>query len=101
MDLQREVESLLTAGEEAGAFLSEPGLLPAEPLRVGHRLGPYRILEQVAGGSDYAPHRIRFARALLELGETARARPVVERLLRARCREPELLELCKRRGIPV
>ncbi len=44
-------------------------------------------------------YRVRFARTLLELGETERARPGVERLLRERCNEPELLALCELRGI--
>jgi tetratricopeptide (TPR) repeat protein len=57
------------------------------------------LLEATLRTSDFVMHRLRFARTLLELGDTERARPVVERLLRERCNEPELLELCERRGV--
>jgi serine/threonine protein kinase len=58
------------------------------------------LLERALQQSEFGYHRLRFARTLLELGEVERARPVVERLLRERFRDPELLELCRRRGIP-
>jgi serine/threonine protein kinase len=57
------------------------------------------LLERALRVSDLSVHRLRFARTLLELGDMTRARPVVERLLREHSREPELLELCKKRGI--
>ncbi len=59
------------------------------------------LLGRVAQVSQLNVHRVRFARTLLELGDVARARPVVERLLREHTRDPELVELCKRRGIPI
>jgi len=44
-------------------------------------------------------HRQRYARALLELGERERARPVVERLVAEHTIDPELLELARRQGL--
>ena len=44
-------------------------------------------------------NRIGYARTLLELDDAARARPVVERLLRERCNEPELLALARQHSI--
>jgi hypothetical protein len=57
------------------------------------------LLAAALDGSDRAEHRTRFARALLELGDVERARPVVARLLAEGVAEPELLELCRRHGL--
>src|SRR5215470_5019015 len=48
--LRREVESLLVAQREAGAFLSRPAALPAPPELEGRRVGPYRVLGPIGRG---------------------------------------------------
>jgi tetratricopeptide (TPR) repeat protein len=57
------------------------------------------LLERALATSDIGYHRTRFARALLELGERERARPVVERLRAEGPLEPELLELAQRHDL--
>ena len=63
------------------------------------RNGPARSNSSKApsGSPTIGQHRVRYARALLELGETERARPVVERLLRNAAGSPN----CWRSGSPV
>jgi hypothetical protein len=48
--LRAEVESLLGAQLEAGAFLSRPAALPDVTSIEGHRIGPYLILGRIGHG---------------------------------------------------
>ncbi|HEX2462968.1 MAG TPA: tetratricopeptide repeat protein, partial [Thermoanaerobaculia bacterium] len=57
------------------------------------------LLAEALRATETSNTRVRFARALLEVGEVARARPVVERLLREGSNEPELIAACERRGL--
>ncbi|MBY0504531.1 MAG: protein kinase [Bryobacteraceae bacterium] len=54
-ELRREVESLLLADEDAGEFLNQPAIEPANA--VGWRLGPYRTLELIGQGGMGAVYR--------------------------------------------
>ena len=50
-ELRREVESLLSAEREAGAFLSgAPAAVTGDPEAAGRRIGPYRVLGEVGRG---------------------------------------------------
>jgi hypothetical protein len=58
-DLRREVESLLAAHQQSGAFLDEPAWgvaahlildRPDEDSLTGRQLGPYRVLEEIGRG---------------------------------------------------
>jgi non-specific serine/threonine protein kinase/serine/threonine-protein kinase len=92
-----------TAQADVAESLLELGRVEAREGRAEASLSAWlrarALLEAALRTSDYAVHRVRLARTLLELGDTERARPVVERLLRERCNEPELLALCELRGI--
>jgi len=57
------------------------------------------LLVSALKSSDYVNYRLRYARTLLELGDVVRARPVVERLLKERSNDPDLLALCRRHGL--
>jgi tetratricopeptide (TPR) repeat protein len=57
------------------------------------------LLAEALRSAETSNARVRFARALLELGDVARARPIVERLLSEGSNEPELLAACERRGL--
>src|SRR5215472_18192282 len=55
-ELRREVESLLHSDDKAGAqFLNTPAvdlatLLASAPVRLGRRIGPYNVLEEIGRG---------------------------------------------------
>ena len=52
--LRQEVESLLAAHEQAGAFMSSEAVKATLPLppteKAGHRIGRYKLLEQIGEG---------------------------------------------------
>jgi tetratricopeptide (TPR) repeat protein len=105
-------EPLLAAGPEDPVAQADVADSLLELGRIRSRMGDdaaaraqwtraAELLDQALKVSDRSVHRIRYARVLLELGDIARGRPMAERLIRERCREPELLEVCKRRGISI
>jgi len=57
------------------------------------------LMEPVVGSSEAVDFRNVYATALLELGRTEEARPIVEGLLATGWRDPDLLRLGGRRGL--
>jgi non-specific serine/threonine protein kinase/serine/threonine-protein kinase len=65
VSVRSEVESLLRAHEQDQAFLEQPAAVDAEefaartapPARIGQRLGPYKLLEEIGEGGMGAVYR--------------------------------------------
>ena len=88
--LRAEVEKLLAAHDQAGAFLEEPALpapelaaaLPTPPTeQAGDKIGPYKLLQQIGEGGcgvvymaeQEQPIRRRVALKIIKLGMDTRA----------------------------
>ena len=93
------------AQADVGESLLERGRVLERLGRAEAASGDWRqaveLLAEALRTAETSSTRVRFARALLELGDVARARPVVERLLREGSNEPELIAACERRGFVV
>ena len=93
------------AQADVGESLLERGRVLERLGRAEAASGDWRqaveLLAEALRTAETSNTRVRFARALLELGEVERARPVVERLLREGSNEPELIAACERRGLAV
>ena len=82
--LRQEVESLLAAHEQAGAFMSSEAVKATLPLppteKAGHRIGRYKLLEQIGEGGfgvvwmaeQEEPVRRRVALKIIKLGMDTR-----------------------------
>ena len=99
--LERVGQDAMAQGDVAESLL-ELGRVEAREGRVEAARSAWtqavELLDAALATSDFVMHRMRLARTLLELGHAERARPVVERLLRERCNEPELLALWAQRA---
>jgi non-specific serine/threonine protein kinase/serine/threonine-protein kinase len=103
--LRREVEELLAAHGQAGAFLEEPAALPVTVPLTGRRVGSYRILDEIGRGGmgrvyravrddDSFQRQVAVKVAAGDLGsETGAARFLRERQILARLQHPNIATL--------